>query len=269
MVKDNGLTVDQLLARDRELECLESPLDESWQNMGLTEKIKQSINYERELRQYLKKNKKLITIAGNVGLGKTSITDIFSHCLEIEPIYELESAEDKIKDELLHQFLLDKPKYCFDLQQHLLSKRLSLRSRSYDKGVSCVEDRTPEEDPGMFHLLFHQHGYLTDAQLSQLRTEAVTAYTKAPKSDLMIVLQGSPELSRKRILNRGRPEELAAWPLSELKIMSQLYTNFPNLVPEYGLHQGPIIEFNLNELKIYDRIHNGYMFRKILDALKE
>lgn len=269
MVRDNGLTVEQMLARDRELELLESPLDQSWQNIGLAEKIKQSINYERELRQYLKNNRKLITIAGNVGLGKTSITEIFSHCLEIEPIYELESAEDKIKDQLLHDFLLDKPKYCFDLQQHLLSKRLLLRSKSYNKGVSCVEDRTPEEDPGMFHLLFYQHDYLTNSQLSQLREEAVNAYKTAPKSDLMIVLHGSAKLSRKRILHRGRPEELNAWPLSELETMANLYQQFPKLVPNYGLHNGPIIEFDLNELKIYDRIHNGYMFRKILDALKE
>jgi deoxyadenosine/deoxycytidine kinase len=266
-----SLTLDELLARERELKLLRTGLDEEFIDLGLTESVCRSIHYEHKLKEYLAQNRKLITVAGNVGLGKTTFTRILVHSLGIEGIYELVDAKrnDHINDQLLNDFLRDKPKHCFALQQHLLHKRLALRTTSYNKGVSCVEDRTPEEDPGMFYLLFHEQGYLTDAQLDQLTREAIIAYDPAPKSDLMIVLQGSAELSRDRILQRARKSESQAWPLEELEIMARLYQNFPRMVPKYGLHQGPIIQFNLDKLDITNRVHEGYMFKQILLAFGE
>ena len=192
-----------------------------------------------------------------------------SHGLDIEGCYELDAEKDHINDELLAKFLGDKPRYCFQLQQHLLTKRLSFRKHNAAKSGSCIEDRTPEEDPGVFHQFFHQRGYLIGNQLKQLKEEAITAYRSAPSSDLMIILRGSPELSRLRILQRGRPEELKAWRLEEeLRPLSRLYDNFPNLVREYGLHTGPILAFDLNRLDVTNRVHEGYICEQILNGLK-
>lgn len=263
------LTLDQRIKIQEEMNALTQPVTGKWLSLNPAEAVIEAIRCEKELKQYLTDHKTFLTIAGNIGLGKTTFARIMSHGLDINGCYELDAEKDHINDELLAKFLGDKPKYCFQLQQHLLTKRLSFRKYNAAKSGSCIEDRTPEEDPGVFHQFFHQRGYLTDQQLKQLEEEAITAYRSAPHSDLMIILQGSPELSRLRILQRGRPEELKAWRLEEeLRPMAELYGDFPGLVEKYDLHAGPILTFDLDCLDITNRVHEGYICEQILDSLK-
>jgi len=240
-----------------------------WLSYNPTQAVLEQIQVEEELKTYLANHTILISVAGNIGLGKTATTRILSHELNIPGIYELDAQKDTITDDLLAQFLGNKPKYCFELQRHLLQKRLSLRAQSAAKNISCVEDRTPEEDPAIFHRFFHQLGYLTNIQLDQLETESMHAYQTARPSQLLIVLQGKPELARERIIQRGRPEEVDAWKLeSELKPLAKLYSQFPSLVKNYGLHQGPILIFDVDRIDITNRAHQGFMYEQILQALK-
>ncbi len=264
-----SLTLDQLLAIEDEIAHLTSPLEGEWATLNPTQAVIKAIRHEKELRDYLRQHRLLITTSGNIGLGKTTFTRIFSHSLEIEGSYELDAEKDHISDELLSKFLLNKQRYCFELQQHLLTKRLSHRERSNALGKSCAEDRTPDEDPGVFHLFFKDKGYLTEAQVAQLQEEAINAYKNAPKSDLMITLLGSPELSRLRILQRKRPEEIHAWRLKEeLTPLAKLYVEFPEKVPTYGLHKGSLLTVDLGKIDITNRVHEGYVYEQILNRLK-
>lgn len=241
-----------------------------WLSYNPTQAVLEQIRLEHELKEYLATHNVLLTVAGNIGLGKTATTRILSHGLNIPGIYELDAEKDTITDDLLSKFLGNKPKYCFDLQRHLLKKRLALRAQSAKQNTSCVEDRTPEEDPAIFHRFFHQLGYLTDLQLDQLETESMRCYQQTRKSQLMIVLQGKPELARERIIQRGRPEELAAWTLeSELKPLAKLYHSFPTIVKNYGLHHGPILVFDVDRIDITHRAHQGFMYEQILQVLKQ
>lgn len=267
----NGLTLEQLLAIQKEKESLLSPLGENWAHLVPTKGVIQAIHYTNTLKEFLAKNKVLISVAANIGLGKTTYTRIFSLDLGIIGSYELDAEKDHISDLLLGRFLLDKQKYCFDLQQHLLGKRLKFRKQNFQLAGSCVEDRTPEEDPIAFYRLFFQQGYLTKSQFDQLNEEAIEAYKKSSPSDLIIVLQGSPELSRLRILERSvsRPEELNAWQLeTDLRPLAEFYRTFPQEVQKYGLHKGPVLEIDVNQIDIANRIHLGYIYEQILEKLK-
>lgn len=262
------LTIEQMLRIQDEIKFLESPLEGRWPYYSLPQAVIEAIHVEKALKNYLAEHKTLITIAGNIGLGKTTFARIMSHCLDIEGSYELDAEHDHIDDELLAKFLIDKPRYCFQLQQHFRSKRLKFRAQNAQKKGSCVEDRTPEEDPGVFYRFFHKCGYLTDSQLDQLENEAIQAYKKSYPADLMIILLGRPELSRQRILQRERPEEINAWRLEEeLRPLAELYKKFSYRVPGYGLHLGPAFTLNLDYLDITNWVHKGNIFELILNAL--
>lgn len=262
------LTLEQLLAIEEEQRALTQPFDGKWLQLNPTEAVIEAIKLEKELKTYFSQHKTLTAVGGNIGLGKTTFARILAYGLDIEGSFELDAEKDHINDELLAKFLEDKPTYCFPLQQHLLQKRLRFREHNARKDKSCIEDRTPEEDPIVFYQFMHQMKCLTDGQLEQLRGEAIEAYQNSPKSDLMIVLQGKPELSRLRILQRRRPQELNAWRLKEeLHPLAELYKTFPQEVPKYGLHQGPILVFDLDKIDITNRVHEGYIYERILKSL--
>ncbi|MBS3124013.1 deoxynucleoside kinase [Candidatus Woesearchaeota archaeon] len=239
-----------------------------WISTNPPEAVLKTIELEKELTDYLNKNQKIITVAGNVGLGKTTTTRILAHGLGIESSFELDKKHDLIDYELLSKFLQDKPRYCNELQVELIKRRLALRNKNKESGLSVIEDRSPEEDPAAFQEHFRNRGYLTERQLDVLQTESRSAYRSAAKSDLMIVLQGTPEYSRQRILHRGRPEEIAAWDLVELRDLHKLYQEFPGNVGSYGLHQGPIITLDVSKIDVTNRIHQGFVYEQMLKALK-
>ncbi|MBI2151653.1 deoxynucleoside kinase [Candidatus Woesearchaeota archaeon] len=205
-----------------------------WISTNPPEAVLKTMELEKELADYLQHNQKIITIAGNVGLGKTTTTRILAHGLGIEGSFELDKKHDLIDYGLLSKFLQDKPRYCNELQVELIKRRLALRNKNKNSRLSVIEDRSPEEDPAAFQEHFHNRGYLTERQLDVLQTESRKAYRSAAKSDLMIFLQGTPEYSRQRILHRGRPEEIAAWDLVELRDLHRFYQQFPINVGSYG-----------------------------------
>lgn len=241
-----------------------------WLSYNPTEAVIESISLEDQLRDYLQQNQTLTTLAGNIGLGKTAWARILSRGLQIQGNFELDAHNDDIDDKLLHDFLLDKPRYCYDLQQHLLKKRLSQRKKSLAAGQSCIEDRTPEEDPIVFHNLFRQQGLLTESQYDHLQIESRRAYQDSPPSQLLIVLLGSPELSWLRIQQRSRPEELSGgWQLEkDLQPLAKLYEEFPGVVKGYGLHRGPTLVFDVERVDITNRAHQGFVYEQMLQALK-
>ncbi|MBT5739950.1 deoxynucleoside kinase [Candidatus Woesearchaeota archaeon] len=242
-----------------------------WLSYNPTEAVIKSINTENELQGYLQENNKLLTVAGNIGLGKTAFARILANGLRIKGCYELDSESDEIGDQLLSNFLRDKPKHCYELQKHLLKKRLTQRKSNLSNVISMIEDRTPEEDPAVFHSLFVQQGLLTKREYDELQVEARRVYRDAPKSDLMIVLQGKPELSWQRILQRQRPEELeGGWSLNkDLRPLAKLYQEFPEVVKEYSLHQGPVLIIDVDRVDITQRAHQGFVYEQILQSLKQ
>ncbi|MEW5896574.1 MAG: deoxynucleoside kinase [Nanoarchaeota archaeon] len=241
-----------------------------WLSCSPTEAVIDSIRLEDELKGHLQRHKMIITLAGNIALGKTALTRIFSHGLGIEGCYELSAESSGINDPLLSKFLQDKKTYCYDLQRHLLEKRVASRQNNGKSGQSVVEDRTPEEDPAIFHKLFLEQGLLTETEYDLLQCETRGAYRSLPQSDVMLVLQGRPELSWQRIRGRRRPEEVGGgWKMErDLRPLAKLYHDFPSTVRNYGLHKGAVLEIDVDKVDITNRVHQGFIYEEILSALK-
>ena len=236
-----------------------------WVTLPETEATLRAVDAERKLEDYLHQNHKLITIAGNVGLGKSTLALLISRSLKILGLYE-----NPEKNPLLKDFLADKPKYCFPLQQHFLKMRAEQRRKGKSNDGSYVKDRSLPEDYLVFCQQFHQDGYLTDKELDLLGIEYRQVNNDLPPADLMVCLRGSAELAWRRIRQRARIMEIeGGWKESEIQSLARWYKNYPDQVRRTGFHTGTIIEIDVGKIDLTNRIHLGYVFEQIYDAFSK
>lgn len=241
-----------------------SPGISEWVSLPQTEATLKAIDVERNLEQYLAEHKKLITIAGNVGLGKSTLTAIMGRSLKINTLYEQPEANP-----LLEKFLGDKKTYCYDLQLHFLEMRAKQRRLGKSGDASYVKDRSLPEDLLVFCNQFHADGLLTEDELDNLITQFQTVNRQLPSSDLIILLQGSPSLAWERIQQRGREMEIeGGWQFTEINNLNHWYKAYGANVVKLGYHNGPVLEIDVEKLDLTNRIHVGYIFERVLEILK-
>lgn len=257
-------TCQRIIDKIEELDLrVTTPQLKDWVALPQTEAALRAVNAERQLEDYLKKNPSLITVAGNVGLGKSTLTTLMHRSLRVEALYE-----DPMKNPLLSKFLKDKKTYCYELQKHFLSIRAQQRRKGKSGDHSYVKDRSLPEDLLIFCRQFHLDGHLTANELDLLTTEFRKASQSLPSADLLIVLKGRPELAWQRIMQRGRSMEVeGGWSFSEINSMAHFYRTYADDVRKFGYHDRAIVEIDVNKIDLSNRIHMGYLFELIYDAL--
>jgi deoxyadenosine/deoxycytidine kinase len=147
----------------------------------------------------------LITLAGVIGVGESSMTKLLSELLETKAVYE--PVED---NPLLEKFYADKKKYGFLFQIDMLSKRFELiqEAMSVKNGIL---DRSIYED-SIFLKQLYDEGAVDKLELdvyTKLLNRMLKELEPLPKKspDLMIVLNCSFEEEIKRINKRAREFE--------------------------------------------------------------
>lgn len=258
-------TADKISRKITELDLrVCTPGLHSWVRLPETQAAIRASEAEQRLEEYLRNNKTLITVAGNVGLGKSTVTALMQRSLRINAVYE-----NPEKNPLLKLFLKNKKEHCFELQYHFLQMRAEQRWSGVNSSVSTVKDRSLAEDLLIFCQHFHQAGYLTDNELGALETEFYAMNKTLPSVDLMIVLNGSPELAWKRIQERGRAMEVkGGWEFTDIQSLSRFYSSYADDVKRTGFHSKQILELNVDKLDLANRVHMGYIFEQVLDALQ-
>ncbi|MBN1684232.1 MAG: deoxynucleoside kinase [Gammaproteobacteria bacterium] len=267
---ENSITqnVESIIQRliDKILELnlrITTPGIREWISLPETAAAIRVVDAERKLEDYLKKHPTLITVAGNVGMGKSTVTTLMHQSLRIQALFEAPE-----QNPLLERFLKDKKRYCYDLQKHFLSMRADLRKRGKDGQHSYVKDRSLAEDILVFCKLFHQDGLLTENELDLLMTEFQQVSRALPSADLLIVLQGSSKLAWQRIQERARAMEMdGGWTYREISAFNDFYKTFPEDVVRCGFHKNPLIKINTNKLDFTNRVHMGYLFEQVYEAL--
>lgn len=147
----------------------------------------------------------LITLAGVIGVGKSSMTKILADVLNTKAVYE--PVEE---NPLLEKFYQDKDKYGFIFQIDMLSKRFEMiqEAMSVDNGIL---DRSIFEDSIFLDQLVQQghvdelHQQVYHTLLTRMLKELEQLPKKTP--DLMIVLNCTFEEQIRRINSRARDFE--------------------------------------------------------------
>jgi deoxyadenosine/deoxycytidine kinase len=147
-------------------------------------------------------SKKLILVAGNIGSGKTSITERVGARLGWQTGYESVADNPYLPD-----FYADMRQWSFHLQIFFLGHRAQQHWQLAQSAQSAIADRSIYEDAYIFARALHHLQNLDERDYAAYRTvyELVTA--QLPKPDLLIYLKTPVPVLLERIQRRGRDME--------------------------------------------------------------
>jgi len=164
--------------------------------------------------------KKFVAVAGNIGVGKSTLVEKLCEYLDWEPFYEPVTENPYLAD-----FYHDMAAWSFHSQIFFLTHRLRLHHELSRRLRSVIQDRSVYEDAEIFaQNLFlrghiHERDYLTYRELYETVTEILTP------PDLVVFLRASVETLMGRIVRRGRDYERSISP-EYLKSLNLLYENW-------------------------------------------
>ncbi len=161
--------------------------------------------------------KKFIAVAGNMGVGKTSLVEFLHSQYGFEPVYEPYSTNP-----YLDEFYADMARWGFHSQLWFLTHKFRLHLELNQNTGTIVQDRTIYEDAEIFATNLARGGQLLERDFRTYMDlyEGMRRALQPP--DLMIYLRCSVPAIRKRIKRRGRPSEQAI-PVPYLKSLNALY----------------------------------------------
>lgn len=146
--------------------------------------------------------KRFVGIAGNIGVGKSTLTTLLSQRLGWEPFLEGVSDNPYLAD-----FYADMQQWSFHSQVFFLARRLRHHRQLLEHPNSVIQDRTVYEDAEIFARNLYQQGSLAERDFATY-TELYHAVTAIlPPPHLVIYLRASVETLAARIQRRGRDYE--------------------------------------------------------------
>ena len=158
-----------------------------------------------------------VTIAGNIGVGKSTLVSLLSAKLDWEPVLEAVADNPYLAD-----FYQDMNRWSFHSQVFFLVRRLQQHHALLQQPNPVLQDRSVYEDAEIFARNLYRQGHLSERDWASYYElyQTLTVLLRPP--DLVIYLRASVPTLQRRIAGRGREYErnIAASYLSDL---NQLY----------------------------------------------
>lgn len=158
-----------------------------------------------------------VAIAGNIGVGKSSLTQILSQRLGWRPFFEAVDDNPYLAD-----FYADMRRWSFHSQIFFLGRRLQDHLRILGCPDPAVQDRAIYEDAEIFARNLYRRGDLPERDYRGYRTLYKGLIQCLQPPNLIVYLQASVPTLQARIQCRGREYELAT-PASYLESLNKLY----------------------------------------------
>lgn len=148
------------------------------------------------------KGKKYIAIAGNIGAGKSSLTELLGKNFGWKTYFESVDNNPYLSD-----FYEDMRRWSFNLQIYFLSSRFQHQKKLMQLEESLIQDRTIYEDVEIFAKNLHEMGLMSDRDYKNYCAlfDEMVHYLQAP--DLLIYLRAEVPTLVRQIQQRGREYE--------------------------------------------------------------
>ena len=143
-----------------------------------------------------------IAVAGNIGVGKTTLTSLLAKNFNWEPHYESVDNNPYLDD-----FYTDMQRWAFNLQVYFLNSRFGQLKEFQESGKNIIQDRTIYEDAHIFAPNLHAMGLMTSRDFDNYSSlfKLMSSFVNPP--DLLIYLRASVPTLVKQIQSRGREYE--------------------------------------------------------------
>jgi Deoxynucleoside kinases len=148
------------------------------------------------------KKPKHIAVAGNIGAGKTTLTELLSKHYKWIPQFE-----DVDHNPYLFDFYEDMPRWSFNLQIYFLNSRLRQLNEIHRGTETVIQDRTIYEDAYIFAPNLHEMGLMSKRDFDNYFMFFETLKSMVQPPDLLIYLKASVPTLVAQIQKRGREYE--------------------------------------------------------------
>lgn len=146
--------------------------------------------------------KKYITVAGNIGVGKSTLVSLLCERLGWKPFYEPEAHNPYLPD-----FYQNMSAWGFHSQVFFLANRLQIHCAIVRSSDAVIQDRSIYEDAEIFACNLYQQGHLSERDYQTYRSLYQGLVEFLPPPDLVIYLRAKPDTLLQRIAQRNRDYE--------------------------------------------------------------
>jgi len=183
-----------------------------------------------------------IAIAGNIGSGKTTLTELLAKHFGWEAHYE-----DVETNPYLHSFYEDMQRWSFNLQIYFLNTRFRQILEIRESGKNIIQDRTIYEDANIFAPNLHAMGLMTNRDFSNYETLFDLMERLVAPPDLLIYLRASIPTLVGQIHRRGREFENSI----SIDYLSRLNERYEAWISTYK--KGKLLIIDVDNLNIVDK----------------
>lgn len=164
--------------------------------------------------------KKFVAVAGNIGVGKSTLVRMLCAKLGWEPFYEPVAENPYLAD-----FYRDMNLWAFHSQVFFLTHRLKAHDELARYPSSVIQDRSVYEDAEIFAQNLYLAGNIQERDYQTYRDLYETMLRFLPHPDLVIYLRASAPTLLSRIARRGRDYERTITP-EYIESLNRLYENW-------------------------------------------
>ncbi len=199
----------------------------------------------------------VLTIAGTVGVGKSTMTSALAKALDFQT-----SFENVDQNPYLDKFYDDFKKWSFHLQIYFLAERFKEQKRIFENGGGFIQDRSIYEDTGIFARMHMEEGTMdaVDYETYTNLFEAMVMTPYFPHPDILIYLEGPLDCVIERIHERGREMEqetpIAYW--------EEMHGRYEKWIDSFDAC--PVLRLDIND---YDLLTNEHEIELVVEKIGE
>lgn len=194
-----------------------------------------------------------IAVVGNIGAGKTTLTELLAKNYGWQPQYE--SVEN---NPYLEDFYSDMKRWSFNLQIFFLNSRFQQIMEIQKSKENVIQDRTIYEDAFIFAANLRDMDLMSERDYDNYRKifDNITSFIKPP--DLLIYLRASVPTLVNNIQRRGREYEIGI----RLDYLSKLNEKYEKWIKSY--RNGKLLILDKDKLDFANNVEDlSFIIEKI------
>ncbi len=196
-----------------------------------------------------------ISIAGNMGVGKTTLTEKLSERLGWKALFESNDENPYLAD-----FYTNMTHWGFHSQLFFLSRHLADVRKLFSSTDSIIQDRSFYENAEIFARNLYQQGHISERDWRVYEDLYKNLLTLIPPPHLLVYLVASPLTLARRVQHRNRAYETN---------LSLLYLTELNTLYETWIHNFTACRVLRVDTDTVDLIHNENAFETFVEQLQK